>query len=168
MKDCSCVGSVTGADDGQGSIWILALREASEKARAHGGSLAWCNRCIYRREATRQELARATDLSCLARDFPSFLWQVWRNLSVSSKPQMSELSWPQPSRGECWQGLHSPIPSSVLDPQSMTHTGHTQWEARMQQSLNDSVSKSQLEGAQHGAEKDWKWICEVERKILVQ
>ena len=86
------MGKVMGTDEGQGSVWTLALRKAAEMVRAQGDSSGCSNRCIYRREATRQELARAADLPCLAGAFPSFLWQVWRNLSVSSKPVLSEFS----------------------------------------------------------------------------
>ena len=86
------MGKVMGTDEGQGSVWTLALRKAAEMVRAQGDSSGCSDRCIYRREATRQELARAADLPCLAGAFPSFLWQVWRNLSVSSKPVLSEFS----------------------------------------------------------------------------
>ena len=86
------MGKVMGTDEGQGSVWTLALRKAAEMVRAQGDSSGCSDRRIYRREATRQELARAADLPCLAGAFPSFLWQVWRNLSVSSKPVLSEFS----------------------------------------------------------------------------
>lgn len=81
-----------GTDEGQGSVWTLALRRAAEMVRAQEDSSACSDRCICRREATRQELARAADLPCLTGASPSFLWQVWRNLSVSSKPELSEFS----------------------------------------------------------------------------
>ena len=54
--------------------------------------------------------------------------------------------------------LLSLLPLSL---QSTAYTGHTQWEARMQGSLYDSVCKGQLEGAQSRAEKDQEWTWEI-------